>query len=110
MSHYGKINFTGESGKSYPFEVYTFDTEFRRIPAVYIISTRYLNTKGSFSHKVIYIGHTEALLKKFETHPKLDCLIVNEANAISILPEGNRERRIQIVNDLSAHYTVLCKT
>lgn len=108
MSHYGKINFIGESGKLYPFEVYTFDTEFRQIPAVYIVSTRYLNTKGSFSHKVIYIGHTDALLKKFEAHPKIDCLIVNEANAISILPDSRKENRIRIVDDLCSHYNLLC--
>ena len=108
MTKLGNIKFEGKSGKKYTFNVYTIDTEFKEIGAVYFITKRTENKDGTGKHFRIYIGRTEDLSERFDDHHKQKCFNNNEANCICVYSESNEEKRIEIESDLIDNYNPPC--
>ena len=99
MSKLSTISFKGESNKSYSFNVYTLDSNFNEIPAVYVVTNR-SKSKDSYSHTTIYIGHTDNLKERFENHHKQACFDKHDANALCIHQESSEKQRLAIESDL----------
>jgi hypothetical protein len=58
IAEFGRVTFTGESGRDYSFAAYSRDTQFKSIAAVYVITKREANADGRASHTRIYVGQT----------------------------------------------------
>ena len=68
-------NWPGQSGKEYPYEIYSFDTAFRPLPGIYIYAKQLAD--GDWSP--IYIAQTRDLHQRLEGHVKLSDAIANGA-------------------------------
>jgi hypothetical protein len=69
------INWPGQSGKSYQYEVYPFDSAFQPLPGNYI----YARQAEDGSWFPIYIAQTRDLHQRLEGHVRLDDAIANGA-------------------------------
>ena len=92
-------SFKGASGAEYDFNVYSFDTSFTEIEAVYIVTNRQ-KTLDSYFHDLIYIGQTDNLKERFENHHKANCFEENKANTICVHQEATEKIRLLIEEDL----------
>ncbi|MDQ7047399.1 MAG: GIY-YIG nuclease family protein [Sulfurovum sp.] len=100
MATIGTLTLTGLSGNKYKFNVYSFDTTFKELGAIYYISKRTTDSNGKGTHSKIYIGMTGDLSTRFNNHHKEDCFNKKNANCKSILIEENKETRLEIEADL----------
>ena len=98
------ITFAGESGQKYLFEIHDLDTEFIALPAVYVITRRYLSSPGKHKHQVIYVGQTEDLSERFDDHHKADCFTSASATSICITIQTDARVRLAIERDLCGKY------
>jgi hypothetical protein len=98
----GKIadaTFSEASGTKYSFGVYTLDTGFKNIGAVYIYTKRTVN-EGKGTHEFLYIGETEELANRLSGHEKLPCVYRHGVNCICVHVEENENTRLKIETDL----------
>lgn len=63
MARVGTITLTGQSKDRYPFTVYTWETKFRGIPAVYYITKRSERKGRRAIHAAIYVGQTNDIMR-----------------------------------------------
>jgi len=108
MANYGSMTVKGESGNNYTFNVYGYDTIFKPLCAVYLITKRTLKPDGGGSHNFIYIGETEDLSDRFNGHHKKQCFINNNANCKCVHLEDNKNTRLQIESDILGNYSFPC--
>ena len=109
MAKLGTITFTGASGIEYEFGVYEWDTSFKKdYGAVYFVTKRSRNSKGGHSHTEIYVGQTEDLSTRFDSHHKQDCFDHHSANCICVHGEQNEDTRFRIERDLIDNYHPPC--
>jgi len=108
MAHYGSMTVKGTSGNSYTFEVYSYDTEFKPLAAVYLITKRTPKTDGTGSHSFIYVGETDDLSDRFDGHHKEQCFINYGANCKCIHLEDSKSVRLQIESDILGNYNFPC--
>jgi len=99
---------TGISGKKYNFNVYSKDTEFNEIGAVYFITRRAKNVEGEFRHTPIYIGQTGDLSVRFDNHHRLDCFKRHNWNCICVHRDDNESSRLKKESDLIDAYDPPC--
>ena len=99
MPKLGTLFLKGKSGTSYPFVVYSLDSNFSKIPAVYVVTDRHKNEE-SYSHNIIYIGQTDNLKERFENHHKQNCFDKHNANVLCIHQESSEKKRLTIETDL----------
>jgi len=109
MSKYGTIEFKGQSGKLYSFNVYTLKNEFRPYSAVYCV-TRRSNESGNGKHDKIFFGSTDDISAEMENHGKSNCFHGNEANCVCTHREENSHARENILKDLVDFYHPPCNT
>jgi hypothetical protein len=69
------LNWPGQSGKEYSYEVYPLDTPFRALPGNYI----YAGQSEDGSWVPIYIAQTRDLHQRLEGHVRMDDAIANGA-------------------------------
>lgn len=100
MARLATIAVTGDSGAEYTFSVYNRRATFKELGAVYLMSKRALNAKGSGNHTWIYVGETGDLSDRPLNHHCKDCFDKHGANAVSILRESSRSRRLEIETDI----------
>lgn len=99
MTKISDATFVGASGTKYTFSVYTTDTEFSNIGAVYVFTKRTVsNDKGS--HTLLYIGETGELGNRISNHEKWPCVNRNGCNAICVHAEDGDAKRLEIEGDL----------
>jgi len=110
MAKLGAIIFTGASGTKYNFDVYSIDTKFDDVGAVYFFTKRIKKDgQDKYTHtKHIYVGQTGDLSERFEDHHKMPCIKKNGANCICIHVESNASKRTEIESDLIAAYKPVC--
>ena len=108
MSKLATMKFKGSSGKSYSFVVYPFDTSFKQVAAIYVVSRRYKSNNGSHSHDTLYIGQTDNLPERFGGHHKAYCFENHNANAICIHQAGSKQARLNIESDLLENHNPVC--
>lgn len=108
MTKYGKVTYQGNSGTDYEFTVYSSDTSFDNIGAVYIITNRHQDISGGHSHTLIYIGQTGDLSEGFGKHHKQGCFALHNYNCILVYRKDNEKVRMLVESDLLGKYTPLC--
>ena len=87
MARLGEMTFIGHSGTIYDFIFHTGGAVFKPLGAVYFITERHPKKTGGHLHKPIYIGQTQDLSGRFDTHDKAVCFKEQSANCICVLPE-----------------------
>ncbi len=90
----------GKSGQSYSFAVYTRDTEFKALGALYLMSKRTPKPDGGGSHQFLYIGQTGDLSNRPLNHHKKSCFDKCGADHVSVYLEPNEKKRLEIETDL----------
>ncbi len=83
MEKISDATFKGKVG-SYAFEVYTTDTIFNSVGAVYIFSRRVPYPDGTGRHTFLYIGQTNSLRERIQHHEKLHCVKNYGVNCICV--------------------------
>jgi len=97
----GEIALTGESGQTYTFTVYTRETDFYALGAVYLMSKRTSKLGGEgATHAFIYIGQTGDLSDRPLNHHKTECFDKHGANCVSVYLESDEKKRFAVETDL----------
>ncbi|MGB3313250.1 MAG: hypothetical protein WBB85_02465 [Albidovulum sp.] len=107
MSKVGTVAFTGQSGTEYGFDVYSVDTQFNDVSAVYAMSTR-KNDSGTYKHSVNYIGESGELGTRLAEHEKWPCATTHGTNAICVHRINGDTARLKVEADLRARYNPPC--
>lgn len=97
------VTATGSSGAQYSFKVYPWDTPFKSIGGVYLV----LRT-GNPSFDLIYVGQTEDLNSRFDSHHKQPCFDRKGRTHIAVLVEPSEPKRLRIESDLVTKYQPSC--
>ena len=107
MATFGRVTFTGESGRDYAFAAYPRETRFKPIAAVYVITKREANAEGRASHTRIYVGQTDNLQGQPFNHRE-HCFDRKHANCVCVLAENDQDERLAIETDLRRAYDPPC--
>jgi hypothetical protein len=107
MDGLGNVRIKGISGREYKFRAYPLDTKFSHFGAVYFITSRNQNPDGRIAHSRIYCGRTSDLSIRIDDAPSFK---ENNANCICILPQDDKDSRVEIENDIRQNYTLLCNS
>lgn len=109
MSKIGTIDFAGESGRMYTFNVYSIDNnQFKPKAGVYVVTRRTEKPDGKAVHKKLYIGCTEDFSRGFEDHVKMECFRNEGGNCICAYWEDSEELRERVKEDLVDNYHPPC--
>ena len=100
MGKLANATFPGASGKNYDFEVYSTDTNFNNVGAVYIFSKRTVNQAGKGTHDLLYIGETEKLGNRIANHEKWRFVRGYGVNAICVHVDTAENSRLAKETDL----------
>ena len=106
----GKIadaTFNGRIGQ-YRFGVYTLDTDFKEIGAVYIFTKRTIDATGRGTHDFLYIGETDNLSRPILNDEKWPCLQRNGVTHICVHVEEGAAARFTKKTDLTALHSTPC--
>jgi hypothetical protein len=99
MAKVANATFKGKMG-SYSFEVYSSDTSFNAVGAVYIFTKRTVDVEGKGSHAILYIGQTDSLKSRIQNHEKWPCVKRNGVNCICVHRDDNEDSRLAKETDL----------
>ena len=109
----GKIadaTFKGRFGV-YAFEVYTTDTIFNSVGAVYIFSKRTPSPGGGSTHTFLYIGQTRSLKERISpNHKKWHCVRNYGVNCICVHRDNDANSRLHKEIDLLSVNKTPCNT
>lgn len=108
----GKIadaTFKGKVG-AYAFEVYTTDTVFNSVGAVYIFSKRIRSLNGTYKHTFLYIGETHSLKDRIPNHEKWHCVSNYGVNCICVHRDNDANSRLHKEIDLLSLNKTPCNT
>ena len=94
------MEIAGGSGRKYTFGVYPYETSWKEIGAVYVVTKRTVKTEGGGNHDFIYVGQTENLKERHENHHKADCFEKHGANCLCVHVEEIEAKRLLIEADL----------
>ena len=94
------------TNKEYYFGVYSIDTDFNNIRAVYIFSKK-VDEEGGI-HEVLHIGETEELGNCIGNHEKWPYLRDNGVNCICVHADIDSNSRLNKLSDLVNKYDTLC--
>ena len=92
----------------YDFQVFPIESEFEDAAAIFIISRRVVDRNKRAHHRMVCIGQTDSVLSEIKKHRKGKCFKKYEANAISVLREGDEQKRLKIESDLKSAHTIPC--
>lgn len=84
------------SRKNYSFTVYSSDTRFRDVSAVYIFTKRTVKSNGKVTHKFLYIGESGELGTRIANHDKWHCVNHYDCNCICVLRVDDSHNRRNI--------------
>lgn len=77
-SNSSTVNWPGQSGKEYPYEIYPLDTVFKPLPGNYI----YAGQAEDGTWVPIYIAQTRDMHQRLEGHVRMDDAVANGATFI----------------------------
>jgi len=100
MSKLSSIEIAGKSGTKYTFGVYPYDTTWKEVGAVYVVTKRTVSADGSGVHNFIYVGQTDNLKERHTGHHKADCFARHGGNCLCVLVMGDENTRLSIEADL----------
>lgn len=78
----------------YAFEVYSPDTTFNNVGAVYIFTKRIVDSNDQGTHTLLYIGQTESLQDRIPGHKKWSCANRNGVNCICVHEDDDETSRL----------------
>jgi hypothetical protein len=104
MSAKSIITLVGKSGNKYPFEVYSCETTFNPVGAVYAVT----RADDKSVHTILYIGQTETLCDRHDDHHKQECFDRNNANCICVHVDSSEDSRRAKETDLCRKYNCIC--
>jgi len=107
MTKIADATFSGKTG-SYQFKVYSSDTSFNDVGAVYVFTQRTVDSKGNGSHNLLYIGQAEELGKRISNHEKWPCVRQHGVNCICVHLDNNKPSRLKKEADLIAANNTPC--
>ena len=99
MAKIADATFQGKTG-TYNFGVYTTDTVFIGVGAVYIFSKRIVDSDGRGRHSFLYIGQTNSLEDRIPYHEKWSCAQQRGANCICVHQDDEAQSRLEKERDL----------
>jgi hypothetical protein len=91
-------NFRGISGHSHRFDVYTADSFFADISAVYVFAKRVTDITP------LYIGESGELGTRMKSHEKWPCVKQHGCTHICVLEIEGEEQRKAIETDIRLNY------
>jgi hypothetical protein len=99
------INWVGESGTQYPYEIRSFDTQFQAVPANYI----YAGQSEDGTWVPIYIAQTRALQQRLEGHVSVADAMAQGATHIHVhLSTAGQGARCSEEHDLLERWHPVC--
>ncbi len=106
----GSVTFSGNSGESYHFQVWSLDAKFRPVPAVYFITKRAYDNKTfrRACHDSIYIGQSDDLAGALVASSTLERFRRFGANCVCVYQHADDVRRSFVVQDLLDVYPTHC--
>ena len=107
MGKIAELVLQGASESKYTFNVYTADTGFNDIGAVYAFTKRKVEN-DKVSHDVLYVGETEELGSRISGHDKWPCAKKYGGNCICVHSESNENDRLKKETDLIKNYEPVC--
>ena len=107
MAKVGTMQWTGASGREYPFDIYEIGSRFQAVGAVYIFSKVAPGGEGG-GHTPIGVGQTESLAERFDRHHLNTCAMEHGANRICVHPEEDDDARLAIERDLRLKWRAPC--
>ncbi len=104
-----QVNWRGQSGNTYTFNLYNIGTFFKSVPGVYI----FVKTETDDELSPIYVGEAEDLKDRLttnlENHHKYDCVMNRGATHICTRTvRGGKEARLDLETDLRQSYQPPC--
>lgn len=109
MAKIADLDISGESGTSYKFAIYPFDTSWKDdVDCVYAVTKRTKKSGGGGSHAYIYIGQTDDLKARLEDHHKQQCFEEHNANCICVHRESSESKRLEIEDDILKNHSWPC--
>ena len=95
----------GDSGKEYKYWIYDLDASHSAVPANYVFVKE---TKTNF-YAPIYIGETEDISVRFDSHHKMSCILKNGATHLCTHKSSDeKEVRCAEESDLISNYDPVC--
>ncbi len=108
MAKLSILTLKGASGQTYDFEVYSYDSDFNALGAVYAITRRTQKNDGNYKHTLIHIGETGDLSTRYNGHHNEDCFFQHNANCTCIHLDDDENSRLATKADLIAKYNPRC--
>ena len=97
----------GKSNISHEFEVFSFDTTFKKYGGVFVFTKRTKAPHG-YNHLLVFIGKTEDLSTVLENYGD-GCIKVQGANSILVKYVISKDERDEVEADLYDKYNTICK-
>ena len=104
------VTLTGQSGESYEFRVYVWDTKFKAVPGVYVVASRTIEPGEEPRYQTLFVGAAPNLATALKDHPQDECFQMYYGNVIAVLKEEQDERRSSVVADLVAALAPPCNS
>jgi len=99
------INWPGQSGTTYPYQIHPLDATFQAVPASYI----YARQSDDGNWVPVYIAQTRALSQRLEGHVSLDDAIAQGATHIHVhLSTAGQGARCSEEHDLIELWRPVC--
>lgn len=109
MAKIADATFQGKTD-TYDFGVYTMDTVFIDVGAVYIFSKRVVDSDGRGRHTLLYIGQTDSLEDRIPYHEKWLCAQQYGVNCICVHQDDDANSRRKKERDLRDANPTPCNT
>ena len=99
------MNWTGQSGTEYQYEIYPLSTEFRPLPGNYM----YAGQSEAGEWVPLYIAQTRDMHQRLEGHEKLQTALANGATHIHMhYCDKGQATRCTEDRDLIVHWRPVC--
>ncbi len=99
------MNWSGQSGKEYRYEIFPLDAGFKSLPGLYI----YAGQAEDGTWVPVYIAQTRDLHQRLEGHVRMDDAVANGATALHAhYCEAGQAARCNEEHDLILHWRPVC--
>jgi hypothetical protein len=102
------LNFKGESGSNYTFDVCTFDTIFPNASGVYVFAKLRFNDQVLEHITPLYIGESSDIGDRIANHEKWPCVEKHGCTHICVMMLSGQRSREKAETDLRHNYDTPC--
>lgn len=104
MAKEGTINWNGDNGKQYKYEIYPIRTTFTEGPANYVFAR-----KASDGFHNVYAGETGDLSERFDDHERMPCIKREGATHVTMHPSSAvKSQRLEEETAIRRYYNPPC--